>query len=191
LTGNIEQVPSSVSAIKVDGKRAYALVRGGDEVKLKSRPVNVSEFAVLDEARNVRVDGHEYLDLDVRISCSSGTYIRALARDLGRALESFGHLTALRRTRIGGYSVSDAQSLDGLTRESLLVTSMLAAVEGFEIRELTEADEIVLRHGKRIARGAASNAGVIAGVHGDRVVAMLEPKGEQLKSLVVFAKEEL
>ncbi len=191
LTGNIEQVPSSVSAIKVDGKRAYALVRGGDEVKLKSRPVSVSEFAVLGEARKVSIDGHDYLDLDVRITCSSGTYIRALARDLGQALGSFGHLTALRRTRIGGYSVGDAQTLDGLTRESLVVTSMRAAVEGFETRDLTEQDEIDLRHGKRIARGAASNTEVVAGVHGDRVVAMLEPKGEQLKSLVVFAKEEL
>ncbi len=191
LTGEIDQVPSSVSAIKVDGKRAYALVRGGDEVKLKSRPVTVSEFVILGEPREQMLEGHKFLDLDVRISCSSGTYIRALARDLGRALGSLGHLTSLRRTRIGGYAVADAQGLEGLSRESLVVTSMREAVSGFELCELSEQDEIDLRHGKRISRSAGSLAEVVAGVRGDRVVAMLEPHGQQLKSLVVFAKEEM
>ena len=190
LTGEIEQVPSSVSAIKVDGKRAYALVRGGDEVKLKARPVTVTEFELLGSSRAVTVDGHDFIDLDVRISCSSGTYVRALARDLGIALESFGHLTSLRRTRIGSYSVEKAQQLDGLTRESLQITGMRASVTGFEIRELSEQHEIDLRHGKRIAAGTVADTSVIAGVLGDRVVAMLEKHGQQLKSLVVFAKEE-
>ncbi|MFM6962712.1 MAG: tRNA pseudouridine(55) synthase TruB [Micrococcales bacterium] len=190
LTGEILQVPSSVSAIKVDGKRAYAAVRSGDEVKLQARPVTVSEFAIVSEARLATVDGHEYLDIDARISCSSGTYIRALARDLGAALGSFGHLTALRRTRIGAYQVSDAQELEGLTRESLKITSMFESIAGFEIRELSEQDEIDLVHGKRIVAGAISQGDThaIAGVRDGRVVAMLERRGQQLKSLVVWPK---
>ena len=99
LTGNIEQVPSSVSAIKVDGKRAYDLVRAGEEVVLKSRRVTVSRFEIVGEPLVV----DKYLDINVEVDCSSGTYIRALARDLGEALGVGGHLTALRRTRIGSF----------------------------------------------------------------------------------------
>ncbi len=112
LTGEIEQVPSSVSAIKVDGKRAYALVRAGETVELKSRKVTVSEFEVSSITRGVDAEGHEFIDVDVRVVCSSGTYIRALARDLGFKLGVGGHLTALRRTRIGSFHVADAQDLE-------------------------------------------------------------------------------
>jgi tRNA pseudouridine55 synthase len=98
LRGDIEQVPSSVSAIKVNGQRAYALVRGGEQVTLRSRPVTVARFEVVGQ----RLDG-DLLDLDVVVDCSSGTYVRALARDLGSALGVGGHLTSLRRTRIGGF----------------------------------------------------------------------------------------
>lgn len=189
LTGSIMQVPSSVSAIKVDGQRAYAKVRSGDEVKLAARQIEITEFVITSELHRISVDGHEFIDLDVRVTCSSGTYIRALARDLGIALGSFGHLTALRRTRIGGYSVAAAQSLDGLTRENLKVTSMFDSVTGFDLLELSEQDEIDLRHGKRLARKGRQNA-PIAAVRENRVVAMLEPVAEQLKSLVVFAAEE-
>ncbi len=113
LTGVIRQVPSAVSAIKVDGKRAYARVRAGEEVELKAREVTVSRFDVLD----VRPDASfgwvggvaanpPLLNVDVVVDCSSGTYIRALARDLGAALGTGGHLTALRRTRVGGFDLS-------------------------------------------------------------------------------------
>lgn len=192
LTGQIMQVPSSVSAIKVDGERAYAKVRSGDEVKLAARPIEVSQFVITGQPRQASVDGHDFIDLDVRISCSSGTYIRALARDLGQALGSFGHLTALRRTRIGGHEVKTAQSLDGLTRESLRVTPMIESVSGFSVVELTEQQEIDLRHGKRIAidEFGATGASAIAAVRESRVVAMLEPIGKQFKSLVVFAMED-
>lgn len=190
LTGRISQVPSSVSAIKVDGKRAYAMVRGGEEVKLEPREVVVSEFELL-KLEAVSVDGRDFVDLDVRVSCSSGTYIRALARDLGLALGSFGHLTALRRTRIGAYSIQNAQSMDGLNSKNLLITDMRAAVAGFATRQLNQQDEVDLRHGKRIELGQIldGDASAIAGVRGDRVVAMLERRGEQLKSLVVFAED--
>ncbi len=108
LRGRISQTPSAVSAIKVDGKRAYDLVREGKEVELKSRDVEVSRFEITSEIEIV----DQYLEFDVAVDCSSGTYIRALARDLGAALGVGGHLRALRRTRVGGYLVSDASQLD-------------------------------------------------------------------------------
>ncbi len=108
LTGPILQVPSSVSAIKVDGKRAYALVRAGEQVELAARPVTVTRFDV-DERR--RGDGH--IDLDVQVECTTGTYVRSLARDLGNALRVGGHLTALRRTTVGPFDVTSAIDVYG------------------------------------------------------------------------------
>jgi len=114
LTGDIEQVPSSVSAIKVNGKRAYALVRAGQTVELKPRRVNVAVFDTL-AVRDVA----PFLDLDVVVECSSGTYVRALARDLGSRLGVGGHLTALRRTRVGAFGLDQAIGLDDVTAGSL------------------------------------------------------------------------
>jgi tRNA pseudouridine55 synthase len=189
LRGSIDQVPSSVSAIKVDGKRAYAKVRGGDEVKLAPRPVVVSRFEITSPARIVEEGAATYLDFDAVIECSSGTYIRALARDLGSKLNVGGHLTALRRTKINNYSVEDAQSLDGLTRDTLRVAPMFDAVKSeFAIRLLSDQEVVDLRHGKRIAANGVTGA-VIAAVADTSVVAMLESVGEQLKSLVVFASD--
>lgn len=104
LRGAISQVPSTVSAIKVDGKRAYARARAGEDVELAARPVRIDRFEVLGR----RADG-EFCDLDVIVTCSSGTYVRALARDLGAALSVGGHLTALRRTHVGPFAVDSAQ----------------------------------------------------------------------------------
>jgi tRNA pseudouridine55 synthase len=195
LTGQIMQVPSSVSAIKVDGERAYAKVRGGDEVKLAARPVTIARFDVLGEMRRETVGEQHFIDLDVIIDCSSGTYIRALARDLGVALEVGGHLTALRRTRVGAYQVTESQALADLKKgEVELLPIADAAREAFDVRELS-ADEVVdLRHGKRIEVGViAENA-----TAKDRVIAAFAPTGEliailtkagsTLKSLVVFAE---
>ncbi|MFV0285471.1 MAG: tRNA pseudouridine(55) synthase TruB, partial [Demequina sp.] len=109
LTGDIQQVPSAVSAIKIDGQRAYKRVRDGEDVEIPARPVTGHEFAVL----AVRREG-SLLDLDVRVDVSSGTYVRALARDLGAALGVGGHLTALRRTSVGDLEVKDAATLDEL-----------------------------------------------------------------------------
>jgi len=113
LTGEIEQVPTKVSAIKVNGKRAYDLVREGEEVELKARPVTVSEFTVTDIV-NAEQDGVPVVDLLVNVVVSSGTYVRALARDLGEALGVGGHLTMLRRTRIGKVGLDRAQTLKQL-----------------------------------------------------------------------------
>jgi tRNA pseudouridine55 synthase len=189
LRGEIMQVPSSVSAIKVDGERAYAKVRGGDEVKLAARPITVSRFEITSALRIVSVGDSELVDFDAVIDCSSGTYIRALARDLGSALQVGGHLTALRRTRIGNYKIEDAQQLEGLSSDSLSITSMFEAVNGaFELRELSNQEVIDLRHGKRIsANECVSNE--IAGVNGQTLIAMLEKVGEQLKSSVVFMQD--
>ncbi len=104
LTGEIQQIPPAVSAIKVDGQRAYKLTRAGAAPELKPRPVTVYEFSVTD----IRPAGVDLTDLDATVRCSSGTYIRALARDLGAALGTGGHLTALRRTRVGGYGLDQA-----------------------------------------------------------------------------------
>ena len=190
LRGEIMQVPSSVSAIKVDGERAYAKVRGGDEVKLAARPITISRFEITSAPKVVETEAGVFIDFDAIIECSSGTYIRALARDLGAALGVCGHLTALRRTRIGSYSVEDAVPMAELTRENLKITSMYDSVkDAFELRELSDQEVIDLRHGKRIATSGATSA-EIAGVHNGQLIAMLEQAGSQLKSSVVFALEQ-
>lgn len=187
LRGEIKQVPSSVSAIKVDGQRAYAKVRSGDEVKLAARPVTISKFQILSEPRLISESGNTFVDIDVVVECSSGTYIRALARDLGAALSVGGHLTALRRTRIGSYSVDQAQSLEDLTSQTLSMLDIsLAAKQQFHVRQLSEQDVIDLRHGKRL-KAAGEGSEPFAGVNskGD-LVAMLTVSGKDVKSLVVF-----
>lgn len=119
LTGPIQQVPSAVSAVKIDGRRAYARVRAGEDVQLAARPVTVHRFHVTGIMRTTAAapDGADLPVLDVHavVDCTSGTYIRALARDLGAALGAAGHLTALRRTAVGPWSVDAARTLDDLT----------------------------------------------------------------------------
>jgi len=142
LTGPIQQVPSSVSAIKVDGKRSYARVRGGDEVELPARPVTVSRFEVLD-----RRDEGGFLDLDVVVEVTSGTYVRALARDLGRALGVGGHLTALRRTRSGPFTLEEALTLELLENEPRVEPLAAVARRLFPAREVDEREAGNLAHG--------------------------------------------
>jgi tRNA pseudouridine55 synthase len=190
LRGDIMQVPSSVSAIKIDGQRAYAKVRSGDEVKLAARPIRVSRFDLLSQLRKVDTAEGAFVDLDVVIDCSSGTYIRALARDLGEALGVGGHLTTLRRTRVGSYSIDDAKQLSELNRDNLKVKSMIDSVEGaFEALELSEQQVIDIRHGKRIS-ASVSSEDRIAATHRGELIAILEKASSQLKSTVVFAAEQ-
>lgn len=187
LRGEIQQVPSSVSAIKVDGQRAYAKVRSGDEVKLAARSVTISKFEIIGEPKHVQESNNTFLDVDVVVDCSSGTYIRALARDLGSALAVGGHLTALRRTRIGSYLVDQAQSLETLSTETLSVLDISeAAKQQFHTRQLSEQDVVDLRHGKRLkALGEGSEP--FAGVDSTgQLIAMLTVSGKDVKSLVVF-----
>jgi len=179
LTGNIEQVPSSVSAIKVDGKRAYDLVRAGEEVVLKSRSVTVSRFEVIGEPSVVG----QYLDINVEVDCSSGTYIRALARDLGESLGVGGHLTALRRTRIGAFEVSNAS---GISEERTLVTNVEVLKMLMPEVAISPQQEFDLRHGKRLA---LEIAGMSCATANGRLVAVIEPVGSEAKSSVVFPEE--
>jgi tRNA pseudouridine55 synthase len=176
LTGRISQVPSAVSAIKVDGKRAYDLVREGKEVELKSREVEVTRFELVSEIAIV----DEFLEFDVVVDCSSGTYIRALARDLGESLGVGGHLRALRRTRIGEYQIETASTLD---QDPVLLDLTEAAAKIYPIAELTDQQAIDLVHGKRLA---ISSTGMLSAIYKGKLIGILEPTGSSYKSLVVF-----
>lgn len=178
LTGDISQVPSAVSAIKVDGRRAYDRVRAGEEVELKARAVTVSRFDVLAERR---ADGVR--DLDVWVDCSSGTYIRALARDLGESLGIGGHLTALRRTRVGPFEVADAVEVDDLDGARTL-TPAAAATRVLQRLDVSADDARDLRHGKWLrGRGDQLHESLAAAVDPDgALVGVLERRGADLKS---------
>lgn len=148
LRGAIEQAPSAVSAIKVNGVRSYARVRSGEEVTLAARPVTVNRFEVLDRRDQVTDDGTPVIDLDVVVECSSGTYVRALARDLGAALGTGGHLTALRRTRVGPFTLAEAQGLEG---PELGVTPIgEVARRCFPSLDLTAEQATDVRYGRRL-----------------------------------------
>jgi tRNA pseudouridine55 synthase len=150
LTGDIEQVPSKVSAIKVDGQRAHRLVRAGAEVALDARPIHIARFDILDIRRVARDDGPgEFVDVDVEVTCSTGTYVRALARDVGAALGVGGHLTALRRTRVGAFNVADAFALtDDLDTSSAIVRTDDAVRRAFPQIIVEGEEETWARHGR-------------------------------------------
>jgi tRNA pseudouridine55 synthase len=178
LTGAIEQVPSSVSAIKVDGKRAYARVRAGEDVVLPARPVTVSEFTLLARRGS---------DLDVAVECSSGTYVRALARDLGAALGVGGHLTALRRTRVGPFTLEHARTLEELEADPGLSLPLDDAVgAAFPRRDVDAALAEDLSHGRPLpAAGLDGTYGVFA--PDGRVLALVSERGEVARPVVVLA----
>ena len=181
LRGEISQRPSTVSAIKIGGKRAYHLVREGQDVDIPARTVRVDRFDV----REVRRGG-PFVDVDVEVDCSSGTYIRALARDLGATLGVGGHLTALRRTRVGGYGLEHARTLDDLAEGPALSYSVdEACLLSFPRRDITAAQAEDAGHGRALA--AAGIDGLYAAVDPDgRVIALLEDRGAATKSVVVI-----
>ncbi|MFF1541247.1 tRNA pseudouridine(55) synthase TruB [Microbacterium sp. NPDC058269] len=178
LTGEISQVPSAVSAIKVDGRRAYDRVRAGEEVVLAARDVVVSRFDLLAGRR-----GAGHLDLDVVVDCSSGTYIRSLARDLGAALGVGGHLTALRRTRVGPFEVTDAVGIDALEGAPTL-TPGEAAGRILPVLEMSGEEARDLRHGKRLGGQAVRLEDALgAAIDPDGLlVGIVEKRGTDLKS---------
>lgn len=187
LTGDIDQVPSTVSAIKVDGQRAYARARAGETVELASRHVRVSEFEVLS-----RRDEAGFADLDVRVRCSSGTYIRALARDAGWMLRVGGHLTALRRTRVGPFHVDDAAHLDTLVVADARRDPAEIAATLFDSITLDGAQVTDLTHGKRLTlESAADDAPVAALAPDGRLVGLLEVSGGRARPLVNFPTDEV
>jgi tRNA pseudouridine55 synthase len=190
LTGEIQQVPPSVSAIKVDGQRAYRLTRAGAAPELKPRPVTVYEFTVT----ATRLAGR-FLDVDATVRCSSGTYIRALARDLGRTLGTGGHLTALRRTRVGGYGLETARTLEQLAERFEIVPLAQAAAAAFRRRDLSADEARRLAHGGRLATEAADAAETAdaaerptaAYAPDGTLIALLTEQDGQARPLVVFA----
>jgi len=195
LRGVISQVPSAVSAIKVDGKRAYARVRAGEEVELAAREVTVSAFDVLRFDAVAPEEGEEdgaQLDLDVRITCSSGTYVRALARDLGRELGVGGHLAALRRTRVGPFHVDDAVAIDDLVVADRLIPPADAAGRLFDVLHLTEQEAVDLGHGKRLTTpDEAPTEDPLAAVAPDgRLVGLVGFRGRTGTSIVNFPADE-
>lgn len=176
LTGEIQQVPSSVSAIKVDGRRAYDIVRSGESVELASRRVKIYRFQLISEI--TRVD--KFLEFDVLVDCSSGTYIRALARDMGQALGVGGHLRELRRTMVGEFRIDDATKPDELRKPMTLleVATML-----FPVVELSDAQAQDIIHGKRIVLEESSP---VAADYRGALLAILEPVGKAYRSVTVF-----
>lgn len=196
LTGDIQQVPSSVSAIKVKGQRSYHRARAGESVDLPARPVTVSRFEIRDVRRST-VEGEggadlAVVDVDVEVTVSSGTYVRALARDLGTAVGSAGHLTALRRTRVGGFGLDTAYPLSDLeTRqgEPMPVIPLAdAARAGFVARELTDAEALTIGYGQRLESAEPGRVEPVAAFAPDgRLVAMLDETKATARSHVVFA----
>ena len=241
FTGTIEQVPNAYSAIKINGQRAYDLARDGQEVRLKARPVTIHEFAVLDarpvlvasgedrsgDALEGRTPGDDesrdgsvpVLDVDVRVACSAGTYIRALARDLGEALGVGGHLTRLRRTRVGRYRAEDPRTVTAHTEQRTFTTRdgetvtrsravldasgdelaaralpmVEAASAAMPVIEVSDAQAADLRFGRRIrVAGATPRGGRLAAVVPERhdLVAIVEPCGRGMaKPVTVFPVE--
>ncbi|SBS74582.1 tRNA pseudouridine(55) synthase TruB [uncultured Microbacterium sp.] len=186
LSGPISQVPSRVSAIKVGGRRAYDLARAGEHVELAARTVTISRFEVTGIRRQ-----DDMIDLDVVVDCSSGTYIRALARDLGAALGVGGHLTALRRTRIGPFVVDGAVGEIAPDTELRSDAAVAASVLGAFPVTADEARD--LRHGKRLPGAAARmvTANPAAIDPDGRLVGIVERRGDDVKSIMNMAEEPL
>lgn len=181
--GDILQVPTQVSAIKIDGRRSYARVRAGEQVELKARPVTVHEFSLLG-SDPAHIDQTPVLDLQVRVRCTSGTYIRSLARDLGAALGCGGHLTALRRTRVGPFGLDRSQRVDNETEQVTLIGIDEVAAECFPTMPVDESAARAISYGQRLA-GVRLEA-LTAMMHQGRFLALYVPDGDAAKAEAVF-----
>lgn len=180
MVGEIDQVPSSVSAIKVQGVRSYARVRAGESVELAARRVMISRIEV---ESITRVEG--LIDVDVTVACSSGTYIRAIARDLGDHLHVGGHLTRLRRDAVGPYTLADAHSLQALESHFITMPIAAAARAAFTSRELTEEETGRLMHGGMIS--SVGQFGIVAAFAPDgRLIALVEEREGTCKPVAVL-----
>jgi tRNA pseudouridine55 synthase len=189
LTGPIQQIPSKVSAIKVNGVRSYTRVREGEEFELAARPVTVSSFTVQDMRAPVETPGAtDTVDLDVTVVCSSGTYIRALARDLGAGLGVGGHLTALRRTRVGPYGLAGARTLEQLAETLDILPIEQAAAAAFPRWDVDADQARLLGHGVRIEVPVlAAGPNAVFGPDG-RFLALVEENKGQARIVAGFAQ---
>ncbi|MGW1785412.1 tRNA pseudouridine(55) synthase TruB [Streptomyces sp. NPDC002143] len=188
LSGPIMQVPSKVSAIKIDGVRSYKRARDGEDFEIPARPVTISSFSVYDVRDAVAEDGTAVLDLVVSVVCSSGTYIRALARDLGGDLGVGGHLTALRRTRVGPYKLDSAKTLDQLQQELTVMPMADAAAAAFPRWNVDAKRARLLLNGVRLEMpDEYAGAGAVAVFDPeDRFLALVEEQKGKAKSLAVL-----
>ncbi|HEY6576943.1 MAG TPA: tRNA pseudouridine(55) synthase TruB [Mycobacterium sp.] len=185
LRGDIDQVPSAVSAIKVGGQRAYKLVREGGTVELAARRVRIERFEILAVRRPPDVPAG-LVDVDVEVDCSSGTYIRALARDVGATLGVGGHLTALRRTRVGRFGLGEAHTLERLADDPRLSYSLdEACLQVFPRRDLTAEEAESARHGRALKPAGIDGVYAAAGPDG-QVIALLSDETSRTKSVVVI-----
>ena len=183
--GMIQQVPSAVSAIKVNGEKAYDRVRAGEVFELKSREVTISKLELVGNLRR----SENFIDLDVIVDCSSGTYIRAIARDVGKALGIGGHLTELRRTRIGSFAIENAITLEGFEVSLPILKSVDAARAILPTMEIDAEQSLFIRQGKKISGEITDNTALI---FDNTLVAIAEPAGSSsIKSVVVFNDEDL
>ncbi|SFN11370.1 tRNA pseudouridine synthase B [Actinomadura madurae] len=181
LTGPIRQIPPQVSAIKVNGQRAYKMARKGEEVELAARPVTVHAFTVLDVRRH-----GDLIDVDASIACSSGTYIRSLARDLGASLGCGGHLTALRRTRVGPYDLSTARTLERLAEKMEILPMDEAVAAVFPRRDVSDEDARKVAHGGRLPAAGLGPGPVGVFAPDGTLLALVEEQGRVAKPLAVF-----
>ncbi|MEU9887382.1 tRNA pseudouridine(55) synthase TruB [Sphaerisporangium sp. NPDC051017] len=181
LTGPILQVPPQVSAIKVNGERAYKRARAGEEVALAARPVTVHAF----EVTAVRRDG-DAVEVDASVSCSSGTYIRSLARDLGEALGVGGHLTALRRTRVGPYDLSVARTIDQLAQDCAILPMAEAVAAAFPRMDVSEEQARMIGHGGRLPSAGLGGGPIGVFAPDGTLLALVEEHGRTVKPLAVF-----
>ncbi|NPD06689.1 tRNA pseudouridine(55) synthase TruB [Nocardioides sp. zg-1308] len=177
FVGDIEQVPTAVSAIKVDGQRAYARVRAGEQVELKARPVTIHELAVTDVTLP---------EVRISVRCSSGTYIRAIARDLGTALGVGGHLTALRRTAVGSFDLSVARTLDELADDFAVVPIADAARGTFASIDLDEEQAAHVRFGRPLDLALPGDGAHAVFAPGGEFLALYEPHGARARPVAVF-----
>ena len=177
FVGAIEQVPTAVSAIKVDGQRAYARVRAGEQVELAARPVTIHELVV-----------HEVALPEVRLSvrCSSGTYIRAIARDLGAALGVGGHLTALRRTAVGSFDLSVARTLEELAEDFAVLPIAEAARASFPVLDLAVEQAADVRFGRALDVALPGSGPHAVFAPDGEFLALYEQRGEQARAVAVF-----
>jgi tRNA pseudouridine55 synthase len=193
LTGAISQIPSSVSAIRVDGRHAYELARAGETVTLKARDVTISTFEVL-ATRTVTADGADgpaWVDVDVRVECSSGTYIRALARDLGDALGTGAHLTALLRSRVGPFSLAEATTLEDLDPDAHLAAPNSVAGRLFPSVRLTDEQVLHLSQGKRLTDLEPDGAPIAALGPDGRLVSLVQIGNGVAKPIINFPTSEV
>ncbi|MEV7339995.1 tRNA pseudouridine(55) synthase TruB [Streptomyces sp. NPDC093544] len=188
LSGDIMQVPSKVSAIKINGVRSYKRARDGEDFEIPARPVRISSFSVYDVRDAVAEDGTPVLDLVVSVVCSSGTYIRALARDLGADLGVGGHLTALRRTRVGPYKLDSARTLDQLQQELTVMPVADAATAAFPRWNVDDRRAKLLLNGVRLEMPEeyAGRGAVAVFDPAGRFLALVEDEKGKAKSLAVF-----